>query len=155
MTKHILYSYCKIGRFPECKNIAELKENLFNGVDLITADDRRWPKGLWGVPERMGKLVSLEKFDATFFGINAKQADVMDPQSRMLLESAYECIIDAGYNPAEIRGSRTGVYIGVSESETNDMLRQDIDSITGKLQKKFKVNFFYKINSSYNRNSMI
>lgn len=83
----------------------------------------------------------LEKFDATFFGINAKQADVMDPQSRMLLESAYECIIDAGYNPAKIRGSRTGVYIGVSESETNDMLRQDIDSITGKLQKKVHSQF--------------
>lgn len=129
----------KTGRFPESENIDELKEKLFNGVDLITADDRRWPKGMWGNPERMGKLVSIEKLDATFFGISAKQAHVMDPQSRILLEAAYECIIDAGYNPVEVRGSNTGVYIGVSESETMALLmQQNFENIDGKLQKFLK-----------------
>jgi len=38
----------------------------------------------------------LEYFDANFFGVHAKQAEVMDPQLRLLLESTYECIVDAG-----------------------------------------------------------
>lgn len=124
----------KIGRFPECVNIDQFKENLFNGVDLVTADDRRWPKGIWGIPERMAKLVSLEKFDATFFGMSAKEANFTDPQTRMLLETTYECIIDAGYNPNELRGSKTGVYIGCAESESQELLMEDVDAINGKLQ---------------------
>lgn len=123
-----------IGRFPECENIDQFKENLFNGVDLVTADDRRWPKGIWGIPERMAKLVSLEKFDATFFGMSAKEANFTDPQTRMLLETTYECIIDAGYNPNEFRGSKTGVYIGCAESESQELLMEDVDAINGKLQ---------------------
>lgn len=136
-----MFFICEIimetGRFPDSKNIEELQQKLFDGVDLITADDRRWPKGLYGIPERMGKLSSddsLEKFDAMFFNVNAKQAHLMDPQLRKLLEVAYECIIDSGYNTAEVRGSKTGVFIGISESDTNDFLLQDIDNVTGNLQ---------------------
>lgn len=33
------------GRFPESSSIAEFRENLFSGVDLVTDDDRRWPSG--------------------------------------------------------------------------------------------------------------
>lgn len=52
--------------------------------------------GLHGLPTRTGKLKGLETFDANFFGVHAKQAEVMDPQLRLLLESTYECIVDAG-----------------------------------------------------------
>lgn len=52
--------------------------------------------GLYGLPARSGKLKNLEHFDANFFGVHAKQAEVMDPQLRLLLESTYECIVDAG-----------------------------------------------------------
>jgi len=52
--------------------------------------------GLHGLPARTGKLKNLEYFDANFFGVHAKQAEVMDPQLRLLLESTYECIVDAG-----------------------------------------------------------
>jgi acyl transferase domain-containing protein len=44
----------------------------------------------------MGKLKSIEKFDGLFFGIMNTMSDVIDPQSRMALETTYECIIDAG-----------------------------------------------------------
>lgn len=33
------------GRFPESNSIAEFRENLFNGIDMVTDDDRRWPAG--------------------------------------------------------------------------------------------------------------
>lgn len=52
--------------------------------------------GLHGLPTRTGKLKELAHFDANFFGVHAKQAEVMDPQLRLMLESTYECIVDAG-----------------------------------------------------------
>jgi fatty acid synthase len=48
------------------------------------------------LPERTGKLKDLVHFDATFFGVHAKQAHVMDPQLRILLELTHEALIDAG-----------------------------------------------------------
>ena len=52
--------------------------------------------GMHGLPCGNGKLKDLSKFDACFFGVAPKQADRMDPQQRILLETAYECIVDAG-----------------------------------------------------------
>ncbi|KOX73549.1 Fatty acid synthase [Melipona quadrifasciata] len=119
------------GRFPESANIEEFRKNLFEGIDMITDDDRRWPTGLYGLPERSGKLKDLKSFDATFFGVHAKQAHVMDPQLRMLLEVTYEAIVDAGINPNDIRGSRTGVFIGVSSSESDEFWTIDPEQING------------------------
>ena len=48
------------------------------------------------MPTRTGKLKDIKHFDANFFGVHAKQADVMDPQLRTLLECTYESIADAG-----------------------------------------------------------
>ncbi|XP_059050695.1 fatty acid synthase-like [Achroia grisella] len=119
------------GRLPESDTIEEFAQRLFDGVDLVTADDRRWTPGLHGLPERNGKLKDLSHFDATFFGVHAKQAHLMDPQLRLLLEVTHEAIVDAGINPAELRGSRTGVYVGVSNSETDEMWTSDPDKING------------------------
>jgi fatty acid synthase len=55
-----------------------------------------FPPGLYGLPKRTGKLKDLVHFDATFFGVHAKQAHVMDPQLRILLELTHEALIDAG-----------------------------------------------------------
>ncbi|XP_003423914.1 fatty acid synthase [Nasonia vitripennis] len=119
------------GRLPESSNIEEFKQQLFEGVDLVTDDERRWPSGIHGLPARTGKLKDLASFDATFFGVHAKQANVMDPQLRMLLELTHEAIIDAGINPLEIRGSRTGVFIGVSDSESDEHWTADPDLVNG------------------------
>lgn len=98
---------------------------------MITDDERRWPAGLFGLPKRSGKLKDLKSFDATFFGVHAKQAHVMDPQLRLLLEVVYEAIVDAGINPNDIRGSKTGVFIGVSSSESDEFWSKDPDQING------------------------
>lgn len=55
----------------------------------------------------------------------------MDPQLRMVLELTHEAIVDAGYNPNELRGSRTGVYVGISSSETGEIWSYDEDKIHG------------------------
>lgn len=109
------------GRFPGSKNINEFKEKLFNGEDVVKTGG--------------GKLVQHEKFDAMFFGINAEQEQLIDPQSRMLLETTYECIIDAGYNPSEVKGSNTGVFIAISEPVSNPSTDSTNESVAIGCQK--------------------
>nr|XP_034178573.1 fatty acid synthase [Osmia lignaria]XP_034178581.1 fatty acid synthase [Osmia lignaria] len=119
------------GRFPESVDVDEFRKNLFEGIDMVTDDERRWPSGMYGLPTRTGKLKDLKSFDATFFGVHAKQANVMDPQLRMLLEATYEAIVDAGINPNDIRGSKTGVFIGVSSSESDEYWTGDPELVNG------------------------
>ena len=63
---------------------------------MITSDPRRWPAGIYGLPKRAGLLNDIASFDASFFGVSAKQGHQMDPQLRVLLEVAYEAILDSG-----------------------------------------------------------
>lgn len=95
-----------------------MKENIFNRRDCITDDDRRWSLDHPEIPKRHGKIYNIEKFDASFFNIDYKQAHTMDPMCRMLLEHAYEAIVDAGINPKELRGKRVSVIIGSCFSES-------------------------------------
>ncbi|XP_034083372.1 fatty acid synthase [Gymnodraco acuticeps] len=119
------------GRLPESNNLEEFWENLINGVDMVTEDDRRWTPGLYGLPKRNGKLKDISHFDAAFFGVHPKQANTMDPQLRLMLEIAYESIVDGGLNPAALRGSKTGVYIGVSGSEAGEAFSRDPEELLG------------------------
>ncbi|CAG7822829.1 unnamed protein product [Allacma fusca] len=69
------------------------------------------------MPTRLGALKQVDKFDAEFFSVHGKQSDVLDPRLRNLLEVTYEAIVDAGVNPATIKGSNTGVFVAGSDSE--------------------------------------
>ncbi|XP_077551457.1 fatty acid synthase-like [Haemaphysalis longicornis] len=105
--------------FPQADHIREFKEKLYAGVDFLTDDDTRWPRGILGAPHHSGMIRDLSHFDAQFFNIHPKQAQALDPQVRLLLETSYEAILDAGYDPAELRGESVGVFIGNSGSETS------------------------------------
>ncbi|KAL6475465.1 hypothetical protein MHYP_G00165050 [Metynnis hypsauchen] len=119
------------GRLPESNNLEEFWQNLFNGVDMVTEDDRRWKPGLYGLPHRNGKLKEIDRFDAAFFGVHPKQAHTMDPQLRLMLEISYEAIVDGGINPVSMRGTKTGVYIGVSGSEAGEAFSRDPEELLG------------------------
>ncbi|XP_025783452.1 fatty acid synthase [Puma concolor] len=119
------------GKLPESENMEEFWANLIGGVDMVTDDDRRWKAGLYGLPKRTGKLKDLSKFDASFFGVHPKQAHTMDPQLRLLLEVTYEAILDGGINPATLRGTHTGVWVGVSGSEASEALSRDPETLLG------------------------
>lgn len=85
---------------------------------MVDDKEVRWRDTNPEIPKRMGTIHDLEKFDATFFGVHYKQAHTMDPQCRLLIEHAYEAVLDAGINPKSLRGSRTGVFVGACFAES-------------------------------------
>lgn len=106
------------GRFPSSDNMNEYAFNLYNKIDMLDDKETRWRHTNPEIPRRSGKINNLEKFDASFFGVNFKQARCMDPNSRILLEHAFEAVLDAGINPKSLRGSKTGVFVGTSFNES-------------------------------------
>ena len=63
-------------------------------------------------------------FDADFFGISPKNAALMDPQQRKILETVWRALEDAGYDKEQIQGNNVGVFMGVSNSEYAEKVSQ-------------------------------
>jgi len=72
------------------------------------------------LPNRMGTINNVEKFDADFFGLSFEQANALSSDARLLLEHSFEAIIDAGINPKQLRGKNTAVIIASSFIETQE-----------------------------------
>ncbi|MEG9518169.1 SDR family NAD(P)-dependent oxidoreductase [Saccharopolyspora indica] len=87
------------------------------------------PAGRAGPDEPAGYLDDVAGFDADFFGITPREAAVMDPQQRILLEVAWSALEHAGIAPGSLRGSRTGVFAGVSSAEYGALAMADPDQV--------------------------
>ncbi|KAF5549422.1 polyketide synthase [Fusarium phyllophilum] len=68
-------------------------------------------------------------FDASFFNVNPAEADGMDPQQRLTLETVYESLEAAGHTIEEMQGSLTAVYLGVMTGDYHDILSRDPEVI--------------------------
>ncbi|PSN32561.1 hypothetical protein C0J52_22028 [Blattella germanica] len=106
------------GCFPDSGNMYQFRHNLMNKIDMVSDDDRRWTLDHPEIPQRTGKLLHVNKFDASFFGVHYKQAQTMDPMCRIMMEKAFEAIVDAGVQPRQLRGTKTGVFTGACFSES-------------------------------------
>ncbi|HVS00231.1 MAG TPA: beta-ketoacyl synthase N-terminal-like domain-containing protein [Thermoanaerobaculia bacterium] len=112
------------GRFPAARSVAQLWENLRAGVESITffSDEELLAAGVDPALLRheqyvkaKGVLDDVELFDAGFFGFTPREAELLDPQHRFLLECAWEALEDAGYDPERYAG-RIAVYAGSGTS---------------------------------------
>lgn len=101
------------GRFPGARTVAEFWENLLAGRETITRFDADPARPAY-VPAR-GVLDRPEWFDAGFFGITPREAEVIDPQQRVFLEEAWTALEDAGIDPARPPGP-IGVFAGMSNN---------------------------------------
>ena len=106
-----------------------------SGVDSVTEVPRsRWDTDSIydpdpSVPNKTntrwgGFLDQVDQFDPQFFGMAPREVATMDPQQRLLLEVTWEALEDAGQIPETLRGSRTGVFIGIGTHDYSIMLWQ-------------------------------
>ncbi|CAG7824530.1 unnamed protein product [Allacma fusca] len=119
------------GRFPESENVDIFWEQLIEGKDLISENNTRWDAKAYQIPRRIGSIGSLDKFDASFFGISGTQANTMEPKTRISLEVVHEAIADAGVNPKSLEGDRVGVFMAKSFSEAADIWLRSNENPTG------------------------
>ena len=118
-------------RFPGAPDLAAYWRLLEDGKDLVT-DGRRDPGPWHGVAGNPGEgdafsrrgafLEDIDKFDARFFGIRPIEARMMDPRQRLLLETTWHALEDAGVDPGQLKGSRTGVYVGTGSGDYRDVV---------------------------------
>jgi acyl transferase domain-containing protein/acyl carrier protein len=132
-------------RFPGATHPEAFWALLENGVDAI----REVPRSRWDIeslydpdPDAPGKMYTryggflddLELFDAHFFGISPREAVSLDPQQRLLLEVSWEALEHAAQSPAQLYGSSTGVFIGMTGFDYARRLldaRERIDAYAG------------------------
>ena len=121
-------------RFPgKAGSPEEYWQLLRNGIDAVT----EVPAERWNIddyyaadPETPGKMYSrhggflegIDRFDPWFFRISPREAASMDPQQRLLLEVSWEALEDAGLAPDSLKGSQTGVFVGITTNDYAQLL---------------------------------
>ncbi|XP_072160811.1 fatty acid synthase [Bemisia tabaci] len=118
------------GTFPGCATVEDLQEALFKKSHLISNDKSHWEvcydEDEMDWPMFTGHAVSHHKFDATFFNIPFSYPSVMDPIMKKCLEISVEAVIDAGFNPKQLEGTNTAVYVTYDNSESELILTYTI-----------------------------
>lgn len=122
------------GRFPKALNLVDFWKNISSGRDCI----EEVPFDRWDVSKYydsdptaleksyskwMGSIDDIDRFDADFFNINPREAELMDPQQRLFLQHAWHVIENAAILPSELAGSQCGVFVASGNSGYSDLVK--------------------------------
>ncbi|WP_240311953.1 SDR family NAD(P)-dependent oxidoreductase [Teredinibacter turnerae] len=112
------------GLFPKAKNIDQYWQNIASGRDCISeVSSKRWPiEAYYQASDRptagkcnskwIGEIEDADMFDPLFFSISPTEAEIIDPQQRLFMQSCWHAIEHAGYNPNDFSGQKCGVFVG-------------------------------------------
>ena len=148
------------GRMPQSDSMDQFWAHLMAGRELITEIPKeRWDwRKHYGDPHTSGNktrvkwasfLTDVDQFDSLFFGISPREAESMDPRQRLLLETVWSTIENAGYSPSAFAGSRTGLFIGVGNNDYSEMLRAARVELTAHASTGLMVNSILTSRVSY------
>lgn len=113
------------GVFPQAPDVATFWDNLYQGKDCISEVPlSRWnwrdSTVRWG-----GFIEHVDHFDATFFNISPREAELIDPQQRLFLQTVWKAIEDAGYAPSALAALKTGLFVGVFNHDYAELLQKN------------------------------
>ena len=123
-------------RFPKARNVDAYLSLLKNGesgmtdIPLDRWDNAKYYDSNLDTPGRlynkqMGLLDNIKNFDAEFFNISPREAKLMSPQLRILLETSYHALEDANLSLNSIKDSNTGVFIGCERNEYPEVIKRE------------------------------
>jgi acyl transferase domain-containing protein/acyl carrier protein len=115
---------------------------LDDGVDAISeVPPSRWdadalydpdPDAIGKITTRRGGFVGdIDRFDASFFNIPAREAATLDPQQRLLLETSWEALGRAGITTERLMGSETGVFVGLMSLDYHELAGHRFEAFDG------------------------
>jgi polyketide synthase PksJ len=132
---------------PGAANIHEFWQNLINGIESISffkeeelegSEVDNYVKGNCQLVPAGGIIGDIEEFDADFFGLNPREAEIIEPQQRLFLEHAWKALEDAGYGAmSESYPGKVGVYAGVGLNTyllNNVMANRQVVNALGEFQ---------------------
>ena len=148
------------GVFPQASSIYELWGNLITGANSITeVPENRWKEfDSWydctksqkrKAYTRMGGFIdNIDKFDYKYFSLTKADAELMDPQQRIMLQEAIKAIKNAGIEDAYLKQHRCGVFVGCAKGDYERVLEKcglDLDgkSFTGNSASLIAANIAY------------
>lgn len=125
------------GKFPGSNDVKEYWDMMLHGnyvlnelPDARKEDLDKYMRNIHGCTEyqlqKASYIDQIDLFDCDFFGIVPSEANVMDPNQRLFLQTAYCALEDAGYGGNCLRGSNTGIFVGYSEDSNYLKYLQDI-----------------------------
>ncbi len=140
---------------PISSNKEEYWENLRNQSEMISdIPDDRWDwKEYYGQAQMNdnkttvhvgGFMNEIDKFDFKLFNISPKEAIMMDPQERLILESVWRTLEDAGYKASDMKKTKTGVFIGVTNADYRELLiKNNVLTVLTQSTIANRVSYFY------------
>lgn len=131
------------GVMPQADDVDEYWEKLSkaenNMVTLIPPDRWDW-EAYYGNPMAEknktlskwgGFMREVDKFDPLFWGISPREAEMMDPQQRIFLESVWGAVEDSGHKVSDLAGTRTGLFVGAATRDYIDMMAMNHAELDG------------------------